>query len=65
MLEVKKLTKIEERLCYDSWWLVETNKGSVRLHQYDGVNPNDLKRKIEMCNNLEALNKLVPTFYFD
>lgn len=66
MLKVLKLTKLEERMCYDSWWNVETDRGSVRLHQYDGVAENKLRKEIEMCNNLDEVKKLEPKhFYFD
>jgi hypothetical protein len=65
MLKVNKLTKLEERICYDSWWLVETNQGIKRLHQFDGVNKDKLKENIEKLNSLDEFYKLVPTFYFD
>lgn len=66
MVKLIKLTKLEERFCYDSWWLVETESGTMRLHQYDGMNPDVLKNQIESCENFDCIADLTPKhFYFD
>lgn len=66
MLKVIKLTKINERMFYDSWWMVETNQGNIKLHQYDCVDSENLKNKIENMEGLNEVKELEPkNFYFD
>lgn len=66
MLKVIKLTKINERMFYDSWWMVETDQGNIKLHQYDCINTEYLKNRIEKLETLEDIKELEPkNFYFD
>jgi hypothetical protein len=66
MINILNLTKLEERQFYDSLWSVETNQGNIELHQYDDVKECELRKDIEMCNNLEEIKRLEPeSFYFD
>jgi hypothetical protein len=55
-------------MCYDSWWLLETDQGSIKLHLYDGMNAEMIKSKLKEsdCNSLESAKEIEPKhFYFD
>jgi hypothetical protein len=65
-MDILNLIKLEERMFYDSWWLVETNLGNIKLHQYNDVEEIELKGKLEICTCLEDVKELEPkNFYFD
>lgn len=64
MLKVLSLKMIEERPFYDSWWLIETDLGRVKLHQHDDINPKHLEAKISRCNTLAEVLALTPKHFY-
>lgn len=63
---VKEVKKIEERMCYDSYWEVHTTLGKVILKMFDGMDSKDMLRKCSRCNNIAQLLSMQPkSFYYD
>lgn len=65
-MEILDFRKLEERMCYDAWWEVETTEGKIKLHTYDGISNDEMKYRLSKCKTLEAVNDLnAKCFYFD
>jgi hypothetical protein len=65
-LRINGTKKIEERMCYDSYWEVYTNYGTVTLKMYDGIDEEDILWKCRRCKNIYELLEIQPkVFYYD
>jgi hypothetical protein len=58
--------KIEERLCYDAYWELYTNLGTITLKMYDGLSQKEFLSRCNKCNTVAELLDLQPKcFYYD
>jgi hypothetical protein len=63
---IKDVKKIQERLCYDAYWEVYTNLGTITLKMYDGLSKNEFLNRCNVCNTVSELLGIQPIhFYYD
>ena len=65
-VNVSDVKKIEERMCYDAYWEVYTNYGTVTIKTYDGISYNDMLSRVKNCFSISSILALQPNcFYYD
>ncbi len=65
-VKILSFNKIEERMCYDAWWMVITDQGRIKLHTYDGISNDRMKAYLDKCKTIEDIENLnAKCFYFD
>jgi hypothetical protein len=65
-IKINDVKKIEETMCYDSYWEVFTNLGKVTLKMYDGMDEKDMLWKCRRCKDIYELLEMQPkVFYYD
>lgn len=66
IVEVQDVVKLEERMCYDALWQVNTNIGDFLLKTYDGISKSEMLKQCKSINTINQLNDLQPRcFYYD
>jgi hypothetical protein len=58
--------KIEERMCYDAYWELYTNLGTITLKMFDGLSVKEFLDTCSKCNTVAELLEIQPKcFYYD
>lgn len=63
---IQDAKKIEERMCYDAYWELYTNLGTITLKMYDGLSKEEFLIRCGKCRTVKELLEMQPKcFYYD